>query len=283
MISVRVRLVLLMAALLAVLALPALAQQTRDIPQIAVDNTAEGMTVAGEVLEGLNTFAFNNPAEVPFIPVVARLNEGVTIEAFTDAMMSADFFAIFEVITLLGGPMVEPGESAVVTYEFTPGEYLLLDFANEEAAFEQFTVAEGDGDAAAEPEADVTVRLFDFAFSLPLELSAGEQTWLLDNQGMQWHELGIARIDPEQSVDDYQALLRNLAAGAGPESEDEGGPESVFFWLPMNEGERAWVTLDLEPGTYVIACFLPDVLGEMIGEPGHAHADLGMVNIITVQ
>lgn len=281
MVSVRSKLVVLMVALFALLALPAFAQDA-EIPQITVELTGDGIAVSGDVPEGVVNVTFDNNSAGAFTPVFARFNEGATIDDFMGAM-EQDIFGALALVSLLGGVDVQAGLETTATFDFTPGDYILLDFASQSMQHVLFTVADAEGDGAADPEADVTVRLFDFAFSLPLELSAGEQTWLIENQGMQWHELGIARIDPAVSVEDYQALLQQMATGEAPEGEAESGAEPVFFWMPMNQGERAWVTLDLEPGTYVIACFVPDVLGELTGEPGHAHAELGMVNIITVQ
>ena len=281
MVSVRSKLVVLMVALFAVLALSAFAQEA-EIPQITVELTGDGIVLSGDVPEGVVNVTFDNNSAGAFTPIFARFNEGVTIDDFMGAM-EQDMFAALALVSLLGGVDVQAGLETSATFDFAPGDYILLDFASQSMQHVLFTVVDAEGEGAADPEADVNVRLFDFAFSLPLELSAGEQTWLIENQGMQWHELGIARIDPTVSVEDYQALLQQMAMGAGPEGEEASSAEPVFFWLPMNEGERAWVTLDLEPGTYVIACFVPDVLGELTGEPGHAHAELGMVNIITVQ
>src|SRR5690606_35381837 len=102
------------------------------------------------------------------------------------------------------------------------------------------------------------------------QIPAGEQVWSLENNGAQWHEMGIMKVDPETSLADFQA---SLMTEEGPSSEPP-----AFFWAPMSEGEQAWVTLDLEPGTYAVICFLPDIAGDT----GHAHFQEGMVQIITV-
>ena len=40
-----------------------------------------------------------------------------------------------------------------------------------------------------------------FAFSFPLQLEAGEQTWVVENEGGQWHEFGFVKIDDAMTVD----------------------------------------------------------------------------------
>jgi hypothetical protein len=136
-----------------------------------------------------------------------------------------------------------------------------------------FTVAGEAGDAAA-PEADVEAKLLDFAFTMPLTIPAGEQTWHMSNEGAQWHEMGIMKIDENMSVTELRQMLQASMSEEGP-SADAAPP--VAFWAPMNEGEQAWFNLNLEPGTYVVACFLPDFAS------GHAHLEMGMTQIFTVQ
>ena len=66
----------------------------------------------------------------------------------------------------------------------------------------------------------------------------------------------------------------------------EGGPpempfETALFWSPMSADMSAWVEVDLEPGTYAIICFLPDLLAEEGAEP-MSHLQHGMVSLLTV-
>ncbi|HEX2194576.1 MAG TPA: hypothetical protein VHK63_06450, partial [Candidatus Limnocylindria bacterium] len=44
----------------------------------------------------------------------------------------------------------------------------------------------------------------------------------------------------------------------------------------LSAGQTSWLALDLQPGTYVALCFVPD---EQTGTP---HALMGMVSIFTV-
>lgn len=263
----RVRIALLVA-MVAVLALNAFGVAAQDIPQVSIQISNEGVVVPSEVPEGAVTVLFENSAEFPVVGEVVRLNEGETVEAYSAEMMAAeDPDAAFLSRPLMGGTMVMPGATATVTYVFTPGNYVFLNLAGEMPEFHGFSVADAEGEGAAAPTADVDIKLMDFAFSLPIEMAAGEQIWRIYNEGEQWHELGMIRLDENMTLMDFHHLLM---------SEEEGAPPD-FIWLPMMPGEEAWVTMNLEPGTYGIACFLPDIMGE-----GQPHLMEGMVQIITV-
>jgi hypothetical protein len=51
---------------------------------------------------------------------------------------------------------------------------------------------------------------------------------------------------------------------------------------PISEGERAWLTFDMEPGTYVVGCPLPDMAALMAGGEPLSHLHHGMYQVITV-
>jgi hypothetical protein len=236
----------------------------------AIEKAADGLVVPAEIAEGIVTVAFSNSAEAPSGPLLARLLPDVTEEAFNEALMSGGPMAAIPLVSLLGGVQIMPGQSVEATFNFQPGTHVVLDISGEVPDVKFFNVADGVADIAAAPEATVKVSLLDFAISLPLQIPAGEQVWSLENNGAQWHEMGIMKVDPETSLADFQA---SLMTEEGPSSEPP-----AFFWAPMSEGEQAWVTLDLEPGTYAVICFLPDIAGDT----GHAHFQEGMVQIITV-
>ncbi|MBI5671555.1 MAG: hypothetical protein HZC41_26485 [Chloroflexi bacterium] len=236
-------------------------------------NGPEGLVVPAELHAGIVDVTFTNITDAPFAPLLARLNDGVTVDALM-AAMSAGPEAGLPLITLLGGTEIAPQSSFVATFDLKAGEHVLLNFAGKAPDVKTFTVADEDDTNAAAPEADVQVSLLDFAFSLPTSISAGEQTWLLENKGDQWHEMAIARIDDRTTVAELRDIMQTMASG---EADPATLPiEQVGFWMPMQQGERAWFNLNLEPGTYVVACFLPDFAS------GHAHINLGMVQLLTV-
>jgi len=114
----------------------------------------------------------------------------------------------------------------------------------------------------------VTVVASDYRFELPTTLPAGPTTFRLVNRGKQVHHLALLRLTPGRTL----AQVRVALARGGPEPAwltDEGGPNALD---PGNAGE---VVVDLRPGTYVLACFVPAA----DGVPALLH---GMLRELTV-
>jgi hypothetical protein len=241
-------------------------------PQAEITLAPEGVTIPAELPEGVVNVSFTNNNEMPAAPLLARLNEGVTMDDLNAAFAEGPMGAL-PLLSLVGGSEVPANSTLDITYDFAPGSYVLLDMSSEVPNVQPFTVADAEGEGAAAPEADVQVKLLDFTFSVPTQITTGPKIWQVENQGEQWHEMFIGRVDETMSIADYKNGLMEMMMG-GPESEPVF--EQAFIWTPMNQGERGWFELDLEPGTYVVVCFLPDFAS------GHAHLDLGMVQLITV-
>lgn len=241
--------------------------QDDAIPQVTVLSDADGITVSDEIESGLVTVSYENAGEAPLFPILLRLAEDVTLDDFFGGMAEGPD-AIPNFGTLEGGVMVFPQDSAIVTYNFEPGEYVLMNLFTEEPQVATFSVADSGVSEIVEPEHDVLVGLYDFAFGIPLEIPAGDNVWRVENFGMQWHEMAIIPIDPEMSINEVRMMLM-------AESEDL----PAYTWSPSSEGEVAWLNVELEPGTYAVACFLPDISED---SEGHLHLEEGMLQIITV-
>jgi hypothetical protein len=252
-----------------IFALPVSAQE--DNAEIVVEKQADSIVVPEEIPQGVVTINFVNNSDAPFAPLLGRLNVGATLEAFGEAFGQGPMAAL-ELVTLLGGMQVMPDSSMSITYELMPGTHIIFDAAAEMPEPETFTVVDAESEGAA-PEADVHVSLLDFAFSMPPSITAGEHVWQVENKGEQWHEMGIGRIPDDMTIPEFHAMM--MASMAGEEGAEDA-IEEVTTVLPMNQGEHAWVTIDLEPGTYAVICFLPDF------GSGHAHIELGMLQFLYV-
>lgn len=220
---------------------------------------------------GVSTFTFDNASEAEFGPVLARLNEGVTMDQLMTLLSEEGEDAAMSQLTLLGGTMMEPMSTMDISYELEPGDYLVIDFASEseDAPIAPFTVG-AEGASGEEPEAGVTAELQDFTFNLSGEVTAEPQTWEITNTGSEWHEMFII---PVESGTNESQVIEMLMEMQGPEDV----PEGSFGWMPMHPGTRAWASFDLEPGTYAVVCMLPSFANE-----GTPHAMLGMVKVVEV-
>ncbi len=269
---------LLMPALLVVLALGACtmmgggeaavddtAADGAAIPEVVVTMTDAGPSVAGEVPSGV--VAFNLSAAPSAL--LARLNEGVTLEQLNEGLSQPDPMATVSLVSLLGGASNTTDGKLIVDVQ--PGRHVLINFAEDgSSSAVPFTAGEPSG--ATLPAADVTVDLVDFNFAIPAEITAGPKVWQISNQGEQWHEMAIVKLTEGATIDDVLAMLQS-------EEESSGPPpfEDVAFWSPNSPGETGYVTWDLPAGEYTVICFLPDLAGDM-----SPHAAHGMVANLTV-
>lgn len=270
--TLRITALLSLVLLAALNTLGVAAQEDGSLPAVTIQASADGLTVPEEMPEGAVSVTIENNSEAPVVPMLFRLNEGESLDSFMAAMANGPEAGI-QLGTLFGGMLTPPGATSTANYSLVPGSYIVLDLGGEMPGVAPFTVADAEGEGVALPMPDdaIHVHLYDFAFSLPTQVSAGEHTFVLHNEGEQWHEMVVMPLDSNMSLGEFTAML-NAAA-----SEDSGPPSEGLVWLPMAQGTMASFDLNLEPGLYGVLCFLPDLLGE-----GHTHASEGMWQIIEV-
>jgi hypothetical protein len=244
-----------------------------DVPEVAIEKSADGYNVPAELPEGVVHVTFNNTAETPIDATFARLNDGVTVDALLQALGEGGPMAALQMVALTGGTSVEPGATGDLYVSFKPGSYVLLDMGENAPPPAAFTVVDAEGEGAAAPQSDAQVALLDFAFSAPLQLNAGEQLWQIDNKGSQWHEMVVFKIDEDTTVSQLNTIVQQVAGGEDPSA----APPPAGFMFPISQGESAWVHMNLDAGTYVAICFLPDFAS------GTAHYEHGMMQVINVK
>jgi hypothetical protein len=161
----------------------------------------------------------------------------------------------------VGGPdAVNGGETTSATQFLAPGNYVLVCFLPspdgtmhlEKGMIRRFVVAEGDTSAAAAvPTGDDTVTLADYTIALSHPLTAGKHTIVVENRGLEPHEVMVLALPPGRSVHDLVAWTSQWMPGPLP-YRPLGGI------VALDSGARAAFTVKLERGRYVLACFIPD-------------------------
>lgn len=245
------------------------------INDLVLTESAESYTLSGEALPGYATVTVEDDDTVPGAPLLARLNDDVTFDAFMAEIESAGPDAAAALVSIEGsgfgfgpsGPAPLP-----MIYELEPGTYIAINLDNEAPVIGSFEVS-GEAAGGPAPDADLSVDLVDFAFAIPEEVAGGSQTWRINNVGGQWHEVVILRQNEDLTVDEIMELI---AQDEPPEGENPPVEEFLFFG-PISAGEQAWITVDLPAGDYVAVCFLPDLAGD-----GTPHAMKGMVRQFSV-
>lgn len=285
------------ALFLAALLLAACRSEKRaDVPVVDAE-AGQPARAAGEVAAAAPTvvtitatdFAFEVPAEIPagFITMrlvnkgpslhhvqLLKLDEGKTMADFTAALKAGGppQWAI-----PAGGPNPpQPGETSSVQMKLDPGHYVMVCFIPAadgqphlmKGMMRPLTVTANGSTAAAEPTADIVMKLVDFDFQLSQPLTAGRHILRIDNDGTQPHEVAIVRMVPGKEPLSF-ASWGERPVGAAP-GQVYGGVSAIM------PGSHVYVPLDLPPGEYGLLCFVPEMKD---GKPHFVH---GMVKKVTI-
>lgn len=113
----------------------------------------------------------------------------------------------------------------------------------------------------------VTVTALDYSYTGPDTIPAGLTTFRMANGGKEPHQMQLIRLDSSKTAQDMMALPPGSPAPAWEVLV--GGPNAAV------PGDTANATLDLEPGKYVMLCFIP-------GEDGKPHVMKGMMRPLEV-
>jgi hypothetical protein len=225
---------------------------------------------------GLTTFRLANAGAEPHHAVVVKLAEGKTLADFQAAAMSEQ---TPEWMTFPGSPgAVMPNDTIATTATLEPGQYVVVCFIPSpdgaphvaKGMIKGFVVAgAAPAVAAAEPAADITVTLSDYAFAFSTPFTAGPHTLRVENVGPQLHEISFERLADGKTMQDYVAWGQAGMKGPPP-SVPAGG------LVGPTVGQHAYLTIDLAPGTYLVTCYVPD---EKDQKPHVAH---GMMQELTI-
>jgi uncharacterized cupredoxin-like copper-binding protein len=169
-----------------------------------------------------------------------------------------------------------PGDSTDVITDLAPGNYAALCLIPDSLGrphlvlgmVKNFTVVAASGPTAAEPTADVTVSLTDYAFTFSAEPAAGRRMIRVNNDGQQPHEIILARLDSAATAQQLVAWIHGGMRGRPP-ARPAGGTVAIA------PGGHAFIDANLAPGTYAVLCLIP-------APDGKEHVDHGMIKQITV-
>lgn len=119
----------------------------------------------------------------------------------------------------------------------------------------------GGSDSGSDPGGDVAITLKDFSLTAePATFASGDVTFGIANEGPSAHEFVIFRSDEEPG---------ELPVGNGLIPEDQ--VELVDEAEDIAPGTNTTLTVNLEPGSYVLVCNLP------------AHYEQGMRAALTIR
>lgn len=199
--------------------------------------------------------------------------ERVTIVEFTDTSVGGD--EATTTVDVIAGfhPLAAPVSRVRFELVEREGAWLLNGF--------EFL----GGIPAPEGTTVVDIEAREYAYALGRDEVPGELAFRFSNVGAEAHEITLLRGPDDVTIEQATEVLQ------GVEGDDLSGvPEGyvadgVAFAQP-NETVNVTFRRDLDPGPYVLACFLPE---GGLGEEGEAdpdartHLQLGMVEILGVR
>lgn len=180
-----------------------------------------------------------------------------------------------------GGAVGPGGTTAQSVIDLVEGEWILLpDDPFGAQAPTTFMVTGGFPADVTEPEADITVTFIDFAISVDGNLTAGDHTLLLQNNGAQPHFLVLVSGPDTMTNEGLGQVFEGFMSGEMTPEAMPFNPEElqdVMSTAAQSIDTMQWVTATLEAGTYGALCFFPTA-----GE-GLPHALHGMHTVFTVE
>ncbi len=195
----------------------------------------------------------------------------------------ADLAWLYETY-VAGGVGAGPGGTVQAIVDLRPGECGV--WADDPAAQAPVAMTVTGEMPADLPQPDAAATITEvgtaegYAFEVAGQLATGPQTVRIDNKSDQPHFVVLIGSPRPITMEQVEQLLRfDPESSATPQP---GMPDPEAFTFPgyaatQSAGTTQWLATDLEPGYYVLACFVPDPEKE-----GIPHAVEGMVEIVEV-
>jgi uncharacterized cupredoxin-like copper-binding protein len=249
------------------------------LPEIKVDAADYAYTAPETVNAGWVRVILSNSGKEPHHVQFLRLNDGVTVDQFEQALKQAEGPALAKTKQVGGVGAIHPGGIAQSVINLPAGQYVILCLipsASDHVAhhakgmIKALTVQDAKGAASAEPAANLTVRLLDYAFDLPTTLPAGPLTIKVINDGPEAHEFNLLKLAEGKTVEDVTKFLSGEVSGPPPFAP-VGGMNG------LDAGVTGYAEVNLEPGKYVAICNIPSPKAQ-----GHPHFTLGMIKEFSV-
>ena len=249
-------------------------QQIETIEQPTITMVAHeyGFEVPEIVPAGRVKFRLSNRGVEAHAAQLYRLDEGVTLERFGQAM-NAGITSERDLATVVGGlANVDGGETGpLVEVTLKPGNHVvvcwLLSPTGAVHAFrgmiKAFRVADQGEIRSTDTSIDGSFELTEYDITVPDDFD-GAGSYRVMNRGEEWHELVILRIGKKHSAKDALDHVTGVRLQNPVPYTSMGGVSGLEV-----DGGEAVITLDLEPGRYLFLCAVPNAR-EIY------HANLGM-------
>jgi hypothetical protein len=230
-------------------------------------------------------FSFEGPDSIPAGLTMFHLTDAgqelhhVQLIKLEDGKTFADFQAAAKdmgkgpppawIVSYGGVNPPAPGSTTTAMQVKEPGNYAVVCFVEgpdhvphiAKGMMRSLTVTPS-SNPMTEPNADVTLTLSDYTFSLSKPLAAGKQMIKVENAASQPHEVVLVQLAPGKTIEDVGKWVFDMK---GPPPGKPIGGIPAFM-----KGKNAFFEADLTPGDYGMICFVPDA------KDGKPHVQHGM-------
>lgn len=188
-----------------------------------------------------------------------KLDQGKTFADFQAASKSmANAPAPAWIIPYGGVNPPAPGATTAAMQVLEPGNYVVVCFVEGADHVPHFmkgmvrslVVTPSANANMTEPNADVTLTLSDYTFTLSKPLVAGKQMIKVENSAAQPHEVVLVQLAPGKTIEDLGKWVFDMKGP--PPGKPIGGIPGFL------KGKNSFFEVDLAPGDYGMICFVPD-------------------------
>lgn len=258
--------------------------QAFGLPEIdlaATENEVSGVPAelaAGRYLVRLENQTADQQVGIVFFAAPA----GISDEDALDGILGEGLPTWFYDAAWAGGLYVDAGQTDAVVAELAAGDWWIdIDRGTASEIQPDDTATKlhvtGELPTAADIEDAISVNLTEYSFEMPTSLAAGPHIWQISNTGAQPHFLDLQELPDGTTLDQVMDLLGFAFTGT-PAAPALGLEDTRDLYATPNlsPGQTVWIEVDLAPGTYGVACFVPDQASQA------PHALMGMVQVFTI-
>jgi hypothetical protein len=247
-------------------------------PDLSITISDDGVEMPGSVPTGRYLVTVEDATDHGLDAFLMRIPQGVTAEEVeaTFAAPPAAFPEWWLKAIFAGGSAVQAGRTGQAIADLVPGDWLVFGNGHPTRAF-AVTGDPGARIAAADPEIDAEITLDEYSFTGLDRIQAGPQIWKVTNGGSQPHFMELIKVPAGTTAQQImQLLMADEEASPVAGGIDPAQIEGVGGIGTLSVGRTGWYVTDLEAGTYVALCFIPDL------ESFAPHAMMGMIQVFMV-
>jgi hypothetical protein len=251
-----------------------------DYPELKITATGTEFEMPAEVAAGRYLVTVDNQGEEGVDAQIILAPEDRTVEEVAQAFADQnENSAWLYDVTWAGGPTVLAGKQGQTIVDLTAGDWAIVADGYEPSSL-TVSASAPVSPVKVDPDAAATIELLEYGFDgLTGDIQPGKQIWKVTNNGDQPHFLELIKAPGPVTVDQVLDLLMSTgdpSATPAPGALDPETIEGVGGIGTISPGQTGWYITDLEPGTYVALCFVPD------RDSGMPHVMMGMVQVFTV-